>query len=99
MWTSLTIFIPSYVMNRSEEHTSELQSQSNLVCRLLLEKKTTDSDRADKRQRQHDHREHADVHGRALDDQLHAHINHLPTPFRLDVLTISHLSPQPQYLH
>src|SRR2546430_9763910 len=26
---------------RSEEHTSELQSQSNLVCRLLLEKKTT----------------------------------------------------------
>src|SRR2546430_8679776 len=28
---------------RSEEHTSELQSQSNLVCRLLLEKKTKDS--------------------------------------------------------
>src|SRR2546427_9172693 len=27
------------VMTRSEEHTSELQSQSNLVCRLLLEKK------------------------------------------------------------
>src|SRR2546430_7821624 len=27
--------------NRSEEHTSELQSQSNLVCRLLLEKKRT----------------------------------------------------------
>src|SRR5256886_9478002 len=26
--------------HRSEEHTSELQSQSNLVCRLLLEKKT-----------------------------------------------------------
>src|SRR2546430_8766155 len=26
---------------RSEEHTSELQSQSNLVCRLLLEKKQT----------------------------------------------------------
>src|SRR5256886_5389204 len=25
--------------DRSEEHTSELQSQSNLVCRLLLEKK------------------------------------------------------------
>src|SRR5688572_31857050 len=29
-WTSVA---------RSEEHTSELQSQSNLVCRLLLEKK------------------------------------------------------------
>src|SRR2546430_10808741 len=27
------------VSRRSEEHTSELQSQSNLVCRLLLEKK------------------------------------------------------------
>src|SRR2546430_8203819 len=27
------------VATRSEEHTSELQSQSNLVCRLLLEKK------------------------------------------------------------
>src|SRR2546430_7814314 len=28
---------------RSEEHTSELQSQSNLVCRLLLEKKKKNS--------------------------------------------------------
>src|SRR2546430_2529362 len=27
------------ILDRSEEHTSELQSQSNLVCRLLLEKK------------------------------------------------------------
>src|SRR2546430_12530673 len=31
----LIVFTPK----RSEEHTSELQSQSNLVCRLLLEKK------------------------------------------------------------
>src|SRR6266478_7497110 len=29
----------SATIDRSEEHTSELQSQSNLVCRLLLEKK------------------------------------------------------------
>src|SRR5256886_3583529 len=29
---------PARSLNRSEEHTSELQSQSNLVCRLLLEK-------------------------------------------------------------
>src|SRR2546430_17720111 len=29
--------------SRSEEHTSELQSQSNLVCRLLLEKKNRDA--------------------------------------------------------
>src|SRR2546427_3700005 len=28
-----------HLRDRSEEHTSELQSQSNLVCRLLLEKK------------------------------------------------------------
>src|SRR2546430_13592417 len=30
---------PDLAVERSEEHTSELQSQSNLVCRLLLEKK------------------------------------------------------------
>src|SRR2546427_6113131 len=30
---------PRLTPQRSEEHTSELQSQSNLVCRLLLEKK------------------------------------------------------------
>src|SRR5436309_10301720 len=31
--------LQSYVLERSEEHTSELQSRENLVCRLLLEKK------------------------------------------------------------
>src|SRR2546427_12178176 len=31
--------MPALSATRSEEHTSELQSQSNLVCRLLLEKK------------------------------------------------------------
>src|SRR2546430_3986640 len=44
-WTSLLFSWQIYSINspfnivRSEEHTSELQSQSNLVCRLLLEKK------------------------------------------------------------
>src|SRR2546430_10239307 len=38
----------AYRRARSEEHTSELQSQSNLVCRLLLEKKKTTSTSADK---------------------------------------------------
>src|SRR5688572_31212448 len=33
---------------RSEEHTSELQSQSNLVCRLLLEKKNKNKPPSDK---------------------------------------------------
>src|SRR2546430_8878504 len=32
-------FQRAMMQSRSEEHTSELQSQSNLVCRLLLEKK------------------------------------------------------------
>src|SRR2546430_8880386 len=36
--TSAAEYFPAS-FNRSEEHTSELQSQSNLVCRLLLEKK------------------------------------------------------------
>src|SRR5690606_40672102 len=31
--------VPAHVIGRSEEHTSELQSRENLVCRLLLEKK------------------------------------------------------------
>src|SRR5688572_32731297 len=35
----LTTYLFSVSSTRSEEHTSELQSQSNLVCRLLLEKK------------------------------------------------------------
>src|SRR5688572_32158226 len=33
------VVLPTPPDPRSEEHTSELQSQSNLVCRLLLEKK------------------------------------------------------------
>src|SRR3712207_7216740 len=51
-WNALAAVIPtfdgrSYVAwiegRRSEEHTSELQSRQYLVCRLLLEKKQTDS--------------------------------------------------------
>src|SRR5438270_4043838 len=39
--TQLSLFWFDFLKDivRSEEHTSELQSQSNLVCRLLLEKK------------------------------------------------------------
>src|SRR5699024_11442733 len=33
-------------LDRSEEHTSELQSRSDLVCRLLLEKKKSDTQKA-----------------------------------------------------
>src|SRR2546430_9700637 len=39
-WPMACSLCPSHAAKtRSEEHTSELQSQSNLVCRLLLEKK------------------------------------------------------------
>src|SRR2546427_9280263 len=38
-YTSLPSTRQVRITMRSEEHTSELQSQSNLVCRLLLEKK------------------------------------------------------------
>src|SRR2546427_335992 len=37
---TLASYVLLYTPLRSEEHTAELQSQSNLVCRLLLEKKT-----------------------------------------------------------
>src|SRR2546430_3089307 len=40
--------ISSAKVLRSEEHTSELQSQSNLVCRLLLEKKKKKNNTNDK---------------------------------------------------
>src|SRR2546427_6087360 len=38
---------------RSEEHTSELQSQSNLVCRLLLEKKKKNKPRTTRTHHKH----------------------------------------------
>src|SRR5216683_8076472 len=42
---------PSNVATRSEEHTSELQSRSDLVCRLLLEKKKKNKHRQLKNQK------------------------------------------------
>src|SRR5688572_31106352 len=40
-----------HIGERSEEHTSELQSQSNLVCRLLLEKKKKKKKNQEKNQK------------------------------------------------
>src|SRR2546421_12485546 len=37
--SKIPVFEPKTLEDRSEEHTSELQSRSDLVCRLLLEKK------------------------------------------------------------
>src|SRR5690606_22254545 len=39
VWMTVLLAIAIYLNFRSEEHTSELQSRENLVCRLLLEKK------------------------------------------------------------
>src|SRR5438093_8971748 len=47
---------PVRLINRSEEHTSELQSLTNLVCRLLLEKKKDDRSREQNRQYRRRHR-------------------------------------------
>src|SRR5688572_31702514 len=43
VWLCLGVALLHVEFLRSEEHTSELQSQSNLVCRLLLEKKKLES--------------------------------------------------------
>src|SRR5438034_1408780 len=48
-------FLSSLFGWRSEEHTSELQSHSDLVCRLLLEKKKRDRRLAHRLQEQHTH--------------------------------------------
>src|SRR2546430_8803621 len=58
---------------RSEEHTSELQSQSNLVCRLLLEKKNQTAGSRLRATVPYDRDPfHADY-----DDKLHDHRYHL----------------------
>src|SRR5688572_32604849 len=45
---------------RSEEHTSELQSQSNLVCRLLLEKKKKNKQKHKTRNKNKNTQKHAE---------------------------------------
>src|SRR5690606_40277410 len=47
---------PGWPVARSEEHTSELQSRENLVCRLLLEKKKNKSEGATKKRDNDAHR-------------------------------------------
>src|SRR5688572_32081545 len=44
-------FLVHLAVVRSEEHTSELQSQSNLVCRLLLEKKKKNTKQINKKKK------------------------------------------------
>src|SRR3954464_13420170 len=58
---------------RSEEHTSELQSHDNLVCRLLLEKKRieekTPPPRPDSRARRARHRHRREARERGVEDR------------------------------
>src|SRR2546425_7314157 len=51
---------PGY-MDRSEEHTSELQSLAYLVCRLLLEKKKKDGNQRTEPNHQSEHKTHTDI--------------------------------------
>src|SRR2546430_12554346 len=60
--------------HESEEHTSELQSQSNLVCRLLLEKKKPPRTRTHSAQRR--------PRGRACRSPAHLRGTHTRSPFR-----------------
>src|SRR5260221_1106497 len=48
---NLLFLVPEQQIDRSEEHTSELQSHSDLVCRLLLEKKKISSSQTARRSR------------------------------------------------
>src|ERR1039457_514448 len=60
---SIVLYILIGLSIRSEEHTSELQSPCNLVCRLLLGKKKSDEQNSDFRQRRNRESEHVPEHG------------------------------------
>src|SRR2546427_3936317 len=56
-------YTAAYSHTRSEEHTSELQSQSNLVCRLLLEKKKKKQKKRNRVQKNHKHNRETMIFG------------------------------------
>src|SRR2546430_8399663 len=58
--------------NRSEEHTSELQSQSNLVCRLLLEKKNITGIKLQQLHSKSNQRPYRDLYSSPCDRLRHA---------------------------
>src|SRR3989475_1624913 len=66
---------------RSEEHTSELQSQSNLVCRLLLEKKKKDEFEINRSKLDYHHSSpHTSAHGHVIVSDTHpTHTPHTQT--------------------
>src|SRR5256886_10988377 len=77
---------------RSEEHTSELQSQSNLVCRLLLEKKKNYLSRL----------KHVDYLSYGKDQQisLTPKVKYMPSNEHLYMLSLIHVHPcRAHYMH
>src|SRR2546430_13313141 len=75
MWSTLLRVVA--LVLRSEEHTSELQSQSNLVCRLLLEKKNKTNHRHRCSRHQHPLRTLADRLQQYLASHDHTHLTTL----------------------
>src|SRR5262249_56114901 len=74
----------SLVRRRSEEHTSELQSLTNLVCRLLLEKKKKDDElhTALARRREGARAAHRAQPAPHADQRLHAPLQSICQPLR-----------------
>src|SRR2546427_3351980 len=78
---------------RSEEHTSELQSQSNLVCRLLLEKKKKNS-RTDGRNTRLNSTQRQISQTRLVTEQKnHRSTNRTPPTPTADTVTTVHVTP------
>src|SRR4029434_1098708 len=75
---------------RSEEHTSELQSHLNLVCRLLLEKQTNTHSYTPPRRPTHAHTHTATHKNTRVTTYLHTH-SHSPTHQHTDTLTHTHI--------
>src|SRR2546421_4168735 len=72
--------------DRSEEHTSELQSRSDLVCRLLLEKKK-------KKQHTHPHLPHHQYTRRTLAHPASTALPALPAPIPASTAAVPHVRP------
>src|SRR5690606_40627468 len=92
-WTPWTIAFTSasavrsmFSMARSEEHTSELQSRENLVCRLLLEKKKKKNRRVPATQAN-------TTRGYLATDQTRNRITQPAIPSTLELVTRLHTAP------
>src|SRR5256885_7288607 len=82
---------------RSEEHTSELQSPCNLVCRLLLEKKKNNISNPPAHPQQHHPYPKPTAHPPHTPDRPLLHVHRPQTPLR-PVLTMVHRHSHPQSL-